>query len=55
MTHPLRLDGIRAVLIDLDGTLVDTAGDFSVASSSADSFLTTASGRPPGATRPCQA
>jgi phosphoglycolate phosphatase len=28
---PPRLDGIRAVLIDLDGTLVDTAGDFGVA------------------------
>lgn len=28
---PVRLDDIRAVLIDLDGTLVDTAGDFAVA------------------------
>lgn len=27
----IRLDGIRAVLIDLDGTMVDTAGDFGVA------------------------
>lgn len=30
-TSNLPLEGIRAVLIDLDGTLVDTAGDFSVA------------------------
>ncbi|VVE22012.1 phosphoglycolate phosphatase [Pandoraea terrigena] len=30
-TPDLQLDGIRAVLIDLDGTLVDTAGDFAVA------------------------
>ncbi|GAB3626753.1 phosphoglycolate phosphatase [Pandoraea terrae] len=31
MSSAIRLDGIRAVMIDLDGTLVDTAGDFSVA------------------------
>lgn len=30
-TQDLQLDGIRAVLIDLDGTLVDTAGDFGMA------------------------
>ncbi|VVE24782.1 phosphoglycolate phosphatase [Pandoraea eparura] len=30
-TQDLQLNGIRAVLIDLDGTLVDTAGDFGVA------------------------
>ncbi|WP_087686189.1 MULTISPECIES: phosphoglycolate phosphatase [unclassified Pandoraea] len=29
--NDIHLDGIRAVLIDLDGTLVDTAGDFGVA------------------------
>ncbi|WP_449414270.1 phosphoglycolate phosphatase [Pandoraea soli] len=30
-TQDLQLDGIRAVLIDLDGTLVDTAGNFGMA------------------------
>ena len=30
-TAPARLDGLRAAIVDLDGTMIDTLGDFAVA------------------------